>query len=116
MMIPPMLAQPFIENSIEHGIGHKETPGHIEVSFRLENDLILFEVQDDGVGREKSHEIRLKQKQGHRSLSTSITHDRLIRLNKKLKTKIRLEITDLKNDLGDACGTKVTFGIPVVVR
>jgi hypothetical protein len=58
----------------------------------------------------------LKQKRLHRSLSTSITHDRLVKLNKKLKTKIRLEITDLKDNHGGACGTRVTFGIPVVER
>jgi len=116
MMIPPMLAQPFIENSIEHGIRHKDTTGHIEIRFLLEGKLIRFEVEDDGVGREKSREIEMKQGRIHRSLSTSITHDRLVKLNKKLKTKIRMDITDLKNNLGEACGTKVTFGIPVVER
>jgi hypothetical protein len=116
MMIPPMLAQPFIENAIEHGIRHKDTAGHIEIRFLLEDKLIRFEVEDDGIGREKAREIGLQQNRIHRSLSTSITHDRLVRLNKKLKTKIRLEITDLKNNLGEACGTRVTFGIPVVER
>jgi hypothetical protein len=116
MMIPPMLAQPFIENAIEHGIRHKDTTGHIGIRFLLEGKLIRFEVEDDGVGREKAREIEMKQGRIHRSLSTSITHDRLVKLNKKLKTKIRLEITDLKNNLGEACGTRVTFGIPVVER
>jgi LytS/YehU family sensor histidine kinase len=116
MMIPPMLAQPFIENSIEHGVRHKETTGHIDIRFRLEDNLIRFEVEDDGIGREKSREIEMKQGRIHRSLSTSITHDRLVKLNRKLKTKIRMEITDLKNDLGEACGTKVSFGIPLMER
>ena len=116
MMIPPMLAQPFIENAMEHGIRHKETAGHIEVRFRLEDNLIRFEVEDDGIGREKAREIGLKQKRAHRSLSTSITHDRLAKLNKKLQTKIHIDITDLRNNLGEACGTKVTFGIPLVER
>lgn len=116
MMIPPMLAQPFIENSIEHGIRYKETPGHIDISFRLEDNMIRFGVEDDGVGREKAREIELQQNRGHPSLSTSITHHRLIKLNKKLKTKIRMEITDLKNTHGEACGTRVTFGIPVVEK
>jgi len=114
MMIPPMLAQPFIENSIEHGIKYKETPGHIAIRFMLEDDMIRFEVEDDGVGREKAKEIELKQKRMHRSMSTSITQERLIKLNKKLKHKIRMEITDLKDNFGIACGTRVSFGIPVV--
>ncbi|MEZ5195151.1 MAG: histidine kinase [Bacteroidales bacterium] len=116
MMIPPMLAQPFIENSIEHGIKYKETPGQIDIRFHLEGDLIRFEVEDDGVGREKAKEIEMKQKRIHRSMSTSITHERLIKLNKKLRHKIKMEIIDLKDNMGKACGTKVTFGIPLVVK
>ncbi len=57
-MIPPMLAQPFIENAIEHGIVHSEKMGQIDVEFRLENDVILFEVRDNGVGREKAKSWR----------------------------------------------------------
>ena len=116
MMIPPMLAQPFIENSIEHGIKFKETPGQIDIRFQLEGDMIRFEVEDDGVGRERAKEIELKQKRIHRSMSTSITQERLIKLNKKLRHKIKMEIIDLKDDQGKALGTKVSFGIPVVVK
>ncbi len=114
MMIPPMLAQPFIENSIEHGIKYKETPGHIDIRFRLEGDIIRIEVEDDGVGRDKAREIESKQHRIHRSMSTSITHERLMRINRKLKSKIRMEIIDLKDENGVAGGTRVTFGIPVI--
>ncbi len=113
MRIPPMLAQPFIENAIEHGIKHKETPGHINVRFHLQDDLIRFEVEDDGVGREKAQEIESKQTSRHRSMATSITRDRLNALNKKLKKKIRMEIIDLKDPDGQRIGTRVEFGIPV---
>jgi len=116
MLIPPMLAQPFIENAIEHGIRFKETPGHIDVRFRLENGLIRFEVEDNGVGREKAHEIESKQTSRHRSMATSLTRDRLKTLNKKLKKKIRMEITDLKDASGQGCGTRVEFGVPVVEK
>jgi len=114
LLVPPMLAQPFIENAIEHGIKYKETTGHIKIRFMANGDLIWFEVEDDGVGREKAREIESKHKTKHRSMSTSITVERLAMLGKKLKKKIKLEITDLKDDQGIACGTKVTFGIPVV--
>jgi tetratricopeptide (TPR) repeat protein len=116
VQIPPMLAQPFIENSIEHGIKYKEMIGHIDVRFLLEDSLIRFEVEDDGVGREKAHEIEVKQKTKHRSMATSITYDRLLSINKKQKRKIKMEITDLKDASGKGCGTKVEFGIPVVVK
>jgi hypothetical protein len=116
MLIPPMLSQPFIENAIEHGIRHKKTPGKIEIRFQLTLGFIRVEVEDDGVGREKAHEIESKQKTRHRSMAISITRDRLNILNKKLKQKIRMEITDLKDVSGQGCGTRVEFGIPVVVK
>jgi LytS/YehU family sensor histidine kinase len=115
LTIPPMLAQPFIENSIEHGMKHKKETGHIDIRFRLAGDLIIFEVEDDGIGREKSGEIKSKQIINHQSMATSITRDRLKVLNKKLKKKIELRIIDLKNEAGEATGTKVVMEIPFEV-
>jgi tetratricopeptide (TPR) repeat protein len=114
--VPPMLAQPFIENAIEHGIRHKESPGHIDIRFRLEDSLIRFDVEDDGVGREKAREIETKHGARHRSMATSITIDRLATINKKLKKKIGMKIEDLKDEEGIGIGTRVRFGIPVVVK
>ena len=116
MLIPPMLAQPLIENAKEHVIKHRLTPGHIDIRFRLEDSLIRFEVEDDGVGREKAREIEASKGAKHRSMATSITTDRLATLNKKLKKKIRMEIVDLKDSEGKGIGTKVMFGIPVVMK
>jgi tetratricopeptide (TPR) repeat protein len=115
-LIPPMLAQPFIENAIEHGIRHKTGSGHIEIRFLMEDGTIRFEVEDDGVGREKAREIEALQGRKHRSMATSITIDRLASINRKQKKKIRLEITDLKDDKDVGCGTRVRFGIPVSGR
>jgi LytS/YehU family sensor histidine kinase len=111
--IPPMLAQPFIENAIEHGIKHRESPGYIDIRFSLKGNILIFEVEDDGVGRQKAREIEIAQDPGHRSMATSLTHERLANLNRKLNKKIILEIIDLKNALGEAVGTKIVFGVPV---
>ena len=115
-MIPPMLAQPFIENAIEHGIRHKKTQGHIDIRFRLQDGLLRFEVEDDGVGRLRAQEIESKQSSRHRSMATSITRDRLNNFNRKQKKKIRMVIIDLRDDSGQGTGTRVEFGVPVVVR
>ncbi|MHC1777713.1 MAG: sensor histidine kinase [Lentimicrobium sp.] len=115
-MIPPMLAQPFIENAIEHGIRHRETPGHIDIRFSLKDHTMVFEVEDDGVGRQKALELETRYEPGHRSMATSLTRERLANLNRKLSRKIFLEILDLKNSLGEAAGTRVTFGIPFSIR
>jgi hypothetical protein len=111
--IPPMLAQPFIENAIEHGIKHLETPGNIDIRFSLKDNTLIFEVEDDGVGRQKAREIEILRDPDHKSMATSLTRERLANLNRKLHKKIMLEIIDLKNDLGEAVGTRVVFGVPV---
>jgi sensor histidine kinase YesM len=112
LFIPPMLAQPFIENAIEHGIKHKGSKGNIHVRFKLNEQTLVYEVEDDGIGREKAQEILLKQNKDHKSLATSITQERIKVLNKKLKHKITLEILDLHDEKGKAAGTRVIFEIP----
>ncbi len=110
--VPPMLTQPFIENSIEHGFKDKEGKGHMKITFKLNGKLIRFELEDDGIGREKAMQTLKSQNKDHRSMSTEITRERLKVLNKKTRQKINLSIVDLKNELGEAAGTKVVFDIP----
>lgn len=45
-----ILLQPFIENAIYHGIRSKTTPGIIYISAWQEQDDLLFEVRDNGLG------------------------------------------------------------------
>ena len=114
MLIPPMLAQPFIENSIEHGIKYKKGKGQIYIRFKLIDLSIQIEVEDDGVGRQKTQEIFLLQNKDHKSQATTITHDRIKVLNKRMKRKISMEIIDLKNKLNEPVGTRVFFKIPYI--
>ena len=111
--IPPMLAQPFIENSIEHGILNKSEKGQIQIAFKRKDDFIQFQLEDNGVGREKAGLVKKEKMDQHESLATSITIERLNNLNKKLKHKFTFTIIDLKNKEGEATGTKVIINIPV---
>ncbi|HYG40110.1 MAG TPA: histidine kinase, partial [Cytophagales bacterium] len=81
--IPPMFAQPFIENSLEHGIVHKSEQGQIKISFSLQDDYILFEVEDNGIGRAKAAQINKALKTGHHSYATTITEERLALIHEK---------------------------------
>lgn len=113
LTLPPMMAQPFIENSIEHGIKHKETKGLIEIRFWQSNGSFYCEIRDDGVGREKAMEIQMKSDAKHRSVATTITRERLAVINRKRKHKISLGIIDLKDDAGEGAGTRVVFEVPM---
>jgi len=114
MNIPPMISQPFVENSIEHGIRHKEGMGHLDIRFSLKDNLIMCEVMDNGVGRDKAMEIELQKVKKHKSLATSITQERLAIMNRKLKKKIELNISDIRSKTNEILGTRVEIGIPYV--
>lgn len=113
--IPPMLAQPFIENSIEHGIRNIEIKGKIKISFRLNGEQLIFQVEDNGVGFNKSLSIK-GQNEVHKSMATTITMERLDILNKRKKNKIRLLVNELKDSMNNVMGTQVSFAIPFKKR
>lgn len=49
-LLPSLILQPLIENSIRHGIAMKIEPGTIEIRARKSNGRLIIEVQDDGAG------------------------------------------------------------------
>jgi LytS/YehU family sensor histidine kinase len=49
-LVPWMLLQPLVENSIKHGISPQSGPGTIEVRSRIERERLVTEVLDDGKG------------------------------------------------------------------
>jgi two-component system LytT family sensor kinase len=50
VMIPSMLLQPLVENSIKHGLSSKIEGGSIYLRSRLSDSDLIIEVEDDGVG------------------------------------------------------------------
>jgi two-component system, LytTR family, sensor kinase len=50
VVVPSMLLQPLVENSIKHGLGPKVEGGSIYLRSRLVNSRLIIEVEDDGVG------------------------------------------------------------------
>ncbi|MBW6492527.1 MAG: histidine kinase [Lentimicrobium sp.] len=111
--IPPMLAQPFIENAIEHGVRNLGSKGKVDVRFIRGDDKISLEIEDNGIGREMALEFLKQRDKTHKSMATAITRERIAILNRKLKRKITMEIIDMKDEHGQAKGTKVVFGVPV---
>ena len=50
VMVPSMLLQPLVENSIKHGLSSKIDGGSIHLRSRLADAHLTIEVEDDGVG------------------------------------------------------------------
>lgn len=112
--IPPMLVQPFVENSIKHGLVAKRVNGHVEIRFKLRGEDLVCTVTDNGVGRKAASEVNHA---GHNSMSTKITDARMELMRKKaeLRKKYNITIHDLSNEKGGASGTMVEITIPTTI-
>ncbi|MDZ7934059.1 MAG: hypothetical protein U5M51_03645 [Emticicia sp.] len=104
-----MLIQPFVENAIKHGLLHKAGDKNLIVNFDLDEteENIICTVEDNGIGREKSAEIKNKKGVQHESFSTSATEERLRLLSGQLKNQDFIVYQDLSE------GTKVQITIPL---
>lgn len=103
-MIPPMILQPFVENSIWHGLATKEGKGNILIDISKNNGMLHCIIDDDGIGIQKHEPVA--EKQTH-SLGMQITKARIGIINKTKKSKGTVELSDL------AEGVRVQLNLPL---
>ncbi|GAB5399011.1 MAG: hypothetical protein Aureis2KO_05960 [Aureisphaera sp.] len=101
LFIPPMLLQPFIENSIQHGFIGIDHKGRIDIRLDLQGKFIHCTIEDNGIG------LTAKNNMEKQSASTQLISDFL----KKL-TRTELQIIDKSETDSQASGTLVRFSIP----
>ncbi|MDZ4751441.1 MAG: two-component regulator propeller domain-containing protein [Flavobacteriales bacterium] len=110
--VPAMLLQPFLENSIWHGILPKNIPGRVDVNVEKNGDSIEFTITDDGIGIDSS----LRNKSGsdsHISKGMAITSGRIDLI--KLMTSQHIELLgpyELLGNEGQTIGTQVRIVLP----
>lgn len=113
IQIPSMIIQPFVENAIKHGLLHK-TDGQkrLIIDFEIGTNVRCI-IEDNGIGRKHSAEIKARRGVNVKSFATSATRKRLEILNQVHQSKIGLDIEDLYTD-GLAQGTRVLLYIPIL--
>jgi two-component system sensor histidine kinase YesM len=112
--IPKLVLQPFIENSIAHGIKPNNMTGNLSISGVLADDMMLFKIEDDGCGIPA-------EKLAH--IYEELNSDAEYTVNSEGGYAIKNVAERLKLRYGDACcleiissetkGTIVTLAIPV---
>ena len=103
-MVPPLIVQPFVENSIWHGLSGKADCGKISIRIGSENGMIHYIVEDNGIGRTAAGRIAAANR---RSMGLRITRDRIEILNQTKQKNAGVEITDLSE------GTRVELKLPL---
>jgi tetratricopeptide (TPR) repeat protein len=112
--IPTLLVQPFVENSLWHGIQNKPGKGHIDIEFRLDKDFLFCSIEDDGIGRSQAAIIHGEFHTNHRSLGTHITQDRMKLLRVLYGKKLDIKFVDLMNKYNSPAGTRVEINLPIL--
>jgi LytS/YehU family sensor histidine kinase len=100
-LVPPLILQPFAENSIWHGIAKKEGPGRITIYIKREDDgMINCIIEDDGIGREQSAILKSAQgEKGNNSVAIKMTQARINIINKVKNSRAAVELFDLAQGL-----------------
>ncbi len=112
VVVPPLIIQPYVENAIWHGLMHRREPGgKIEINVFKENNLLLIQVQDNGVGREVAATLKRKKNLLHKSHGMKITAERLAVVNDVYKVNAGVTVTDLKEVTAGVSGTSVLLTI-----
>lgn len=109
-LVPRLILQPLVENAIIHGIGPSGKEGIIRIRAWLERDMLLCEVQDNGVGYQES-----KKPAGHSLASPVKERMSGIGLN-HIRQKINLYYgPDFKLHIFGRPdeGTTVRFSLPI---
>jgi sensor histidine kinase YesM len=110
--IPPLIIQPYIENAIHHGLmQRKEGHGKLVIIADIQQDVLKYTIQDNGIGREKAAQLKQLNQLQHTSYGMQLSAERIALFNNSLQNDIK--ITDLKDDDGNATGTLVEVSLNI---
>lgn len=103
-LVPPLILQPLIENSIWHGILPKNGPGHISINVQKDGESLSYTVTDNGVGR--AH-LNGNANQTKRSMGIALTEARVAITGTRPHQPSAIMFNDLPN------GLAVTVKLPL---
>lgn len=105
-MIPPLLLQPFVENSIWHGITPKAAgDGLIKINIGRQSEMIRCVIEDNGVGI-GTERTPIYEEEKESPSGIGITRTRINLLNHEQKANASLYMYPLDE------GTKVEINLP----
>ena len=104
ILIPPMLLQPFLENSIKHGIHPLQKEGFLILKFEVKSGYLHCSIDDNGVGLQQSS----SNKKRYKSVAIEVNKARI----ENLSGKNSFTIKELK-EKEKTQGTRVWFKIPL---
>ena len=113
--VPPLIIQPYVENSIWHGLSNKKDgQGKLLVSIEQTDRILICTIEDNGIGRVSAKKLKEKNTIKQKSFGMNITKERLQHINERFTDATDVVITDLYDDDKVACGTRVEIKIVIL--
>lgn len=113
--VPSMMIQPFVENSIWHGISTIDIPGFIMLKVTIKSTrAVEVIIQDNGVGMAHTMLNRSKSK-NNLHIGMEMTNRRLKLLSAKYKIDASIIVTSLSPH-SQYPGTRITLTLPYTVE
>lgn len=103
ILIPPLLMQPFVENSIWHGLIPKEGAGNITIAISSKDEMLYCLIEDDGIGISADETGGRKE----RPSGIKVTRTRIQLLNELDGAQARVVLKPLEK------GTQVEMVLPL---
>ena len=113
--VPSLALQPFLENSLWHGLSPKDGQKMIHLLVKKKNEShVSIEVVDNGVGRDAAQANKANRVLKRKSVGIRITKERLANFSKDYQNNFDVDIVDLFDENGSPRGTKVILDIPII--
>jgi len=109
--VPPMMIQPLVENAIWHGLMNKSGDRKLFIRYKLHDDRLICEIEDNGIGVIQSS---LRPKHGHQSFGIENIRHRLTLLNEKYHLDCCLQIKDKSELNRNQSGTLAILTLPIL--
>lgn len=111
--LPSMTLQPYLENSIWHGLLPKEEKGQLDIRISIEDSRLCIIIQDNGIGIKESLKSKGTYRTSHESRGLKITDDRMKLFNKMTGKPYEVKGPDDLIEEGKVKGTKTFIYIPM---
>ena len=112
IQVPPLLIQPFVENSIWHGLNHRNNGGKLNIQITRQDDMLMCIIEDNGLEGSSLEPFDLSHLVKKTSLGMALINERLDVVNKLYHTNAGFTLTDLYNDKEEKLGKRVTLQLP----
>ncbi|MEZ4974403.1 MAG: hypothetical protein R2820_13915 [Cyclobacteriaceae bacterium] len=111
--VPPMIIQPFVENSIWHGLNRRGAGGKLTIHITKNGEQLECRVEDNGGGEEQKDDLDISKTIKKTSLGMALIRERLEVVNSLYHARADFTIEENKQD-DRVLGRRLVLTLPVL--